>query len=78
MNPNLVDSKLFDYDLKQLDKITFRHNSFVLNMSMFIFLMAVIFCIFYVCKSNITKNERNKHVKNKLVYILDRSSGMIQ
>lgn len=78
MNPNLVDSKLFDYDLKQLDKLTFYNNTFLLNMVMLTILLLILFCIFYIFNSSIPKDRREQHVKDKLKYILDKSDSMIE
>lgn len=78
MNPNLVDSKLFDYDLKQLDKLVFYNNTFLLNTIMIAILLLILFCIFYIFNSSISKDKREQHVKDKLKYILDKSDSMIE
>lgn len=78
MNPNLVDSKLFDYDLKQLDKIKFYNNTFLLNTIMFTILLLILFSIFYIFNSSISKDKREQYVKDKLKYILDKSDSMIE
>ena len=78
MNPNLVDTKLFDYDLKQLDKLTFYNNTFLLNTIMFTILLLILFCIFYIFNSGVPKDKREQNVKDKLKYILDKSDSMIE
>ena len=78
MNPNLVDNKLFDYDLKQLARLQFYNNTFLLNSIMFTILLFILFCIFYIFNRNIPKNKREKNVKDKLKYILDKSNSMIE
>ena len=78
MNPNLVDNKLFDYDLKQLARLQFYNNTFLLNSIMVTILLFILFCIFYIFNRNIPKNNREKNVKDKLKYILDKSNSMIE
>ena len=78
MNPNLVDSSIFEYDLKRLSKLKFNNTSRVINTGLAIILMVLIFGVIYSCKNSLVKKEREKKVKEKLQYILDRSDNIIE
>ena len=78
MNPDLVDTKIFEYDLKQLeilesDKISLTINLLMLGILIFFFL-----CIFYIFAPTSSKKVREKELKNKLQYILDKSNRIIE
>tara|TARA_B100001093_G_C26854323_1_gene1026666 strand:- start:287 stop:544 length:258 start_codon:yes stop_codon:yes gene_type:complete len=78
MNPNLVDSKLFEYDLKQIDTINFDKNSFILNLVLLIIFIGCILFAFYFFNDNLDKTQRDKKIKDKLKYIFDKSNSIIR
>ena len=78
MNPNLVDSKLFEYDLKKIDTLNFQKNSFILNLVLLVlFVVFMLLTIFFV-KDNPSKREKDKKIKDKLKYIFDKSNSIIR
>jgi Na+/H+ antiporter NhaD/arsenite permease-like protein len=78
MNPNLVDSKLFEYDLKKIDTLNFQKNSFILNLVLLaLFAVFMLLTIFFV-KDNPSKREKDKKIKDKLKYIFDKSNSIIR
>ena len=78
MNPNLVDSKLFEYDLKKIDTLNFQKNSFILNLVLLVlFVVFILLTIFFV-KNDLNKRERDKKIKDKLKYIFDKSNSIIR
>tara|TARA_B100000282_G_C31438438_1_gene356838 strand:- start:295 stop:552 length:258 start_codon:yes stop_codon:yes gene_type:complete len=78
MNPNLVDSKLFEYDLKKIDTLNFQKNSFILNLVLLVlFAVFMLLTIFFV-KDNPSKREKDKKIKDKLKYIFDKSNSIIR
>lgn len=78
MNPNLVDSKLFEYDLKKIDTLNFQKNSFILNLVLLVlFAVLMLLTIFFV-KDNSSKREKDKKIKDKLKYIFDKSNSIIR
>ncbi len=78
MNPNLVDTSIFDYDLKQLNKISNDKTSLLINSIMASVIVIFLICIFFIFKSNTSKKMRDNHVKDKLKYIIDKSNSIIQ
>lgn len=78
MNPNLVDTKIFEYDLKQIDKISIDKTSFFINSIMFSIIILFLVCVFYIFKSRDTKKIRDDNVKDKLRYIIERSNSILQ
>tara|TARA_B100000902_G_C27266565_1_gene893852 strand:- start:371 stop:619 length:249 start_codon:yes stop_codon:yes gene_type:complete len=78
MNPNLVDSSIFEYDLKRLSKLKFNNTSRVINISLTLLLIMLIATVIYFCKNSLVKKERDKKVKEKLQYILTKSDNLIQ
>tara|TARA_B100000963_G_C22636743_1_gene678021 strand:- start:1292 stop:1549 length:258 start_codon:yes stop_codon:yes gene_type:complete len=78
MNPNLVDSKLFEYDLKKIDTLNFQKNSFILNLVLLVlFVVFILLTIFFV-KNDSNKREKDKKIKDKLKYIFDKSNSIIR
>jgi hypothetical protein len=78
MNPNLVDTKMFEYDLKQLDKISIDKTSLLINIILLSIIIFFLLAIFYIFRSSDTKKIRDKNVKEKLRYIFERSNSIIQ
>ena len=78
MNPNLVDTKIFEYDLKQLDKISIDKTSLLINIIMFSIIIFFLVSIFYIFKSSKTKKMRDENVKEKLRYIFEKSNSILQ
>ena len=78
MNPNLVDTRIFDNDLKQLNKMSIDKTSLLINSIMAGIIVIFLVCIFYIFRSNTTKKMRDQNVKDKLRYIIDKSNSIIQ
>ena len=78
MNPNLVDSKLFEYDLKKIDTLNFQKNSFILNLVLLVLFTAFMLLTIFFVKDNPSKREKDKKIKDKLKYIFDKSNSIIR
>lgn len=75
MKPDLVDTKLFDYDIQKID---IKKHSFILNISLVLLLFICIWLIFGVFKSPISKERRQQEIIKKLRNILITSDKHIQ
>ena len=75
MKPDLVDTYMFEYDIK---KFQLHSNSFILNSVLLIILISCIWIIFSIFKSPIPKKLRRKKILSQLRNILITSDKHLQ